>query len=136
MNIKSMHFSWIYILSVLCVNLVISQSPFSLEEYQNFLQNTKNLTYEQTLQMHPAGYFKQAVHADLSSASYLDTIEMKYGLTEQEKSLLSKNGFVVTQRIQPGSFGIAFDDILLKIYLYLYPPMQFCMQCICPMTRF
>ncbi len=41
----------------------------------------------------------------------LDAITAQYALTSGEKILLSTNGFMVTERIAPRSFGKAFLDI-------------------------
>ncbi len=69
---------------------------------------------EQLLDDHDAGTFDANFNADYSSADYFDSIDAKYNLTNYEKSLLNKNGFMVSERLSKGSFGDAFLDIYHK----------------------
>ncbi len=88
--------------------------PFDLQAYQNFLTVHKDLGPEQLLAMHPAGTFAGTAPTRFSSALYADSIARKYNLTGYEKSLIGKNGFMVSERISDSSFGSAFRDIYHK----------------------
>lgn len=88
-----------------------SQSNFSLSDYKQFLESHQNMTSDQLLALHSAGKFTPGMNLDLSNTRYLDSIYIKYGLTDYEKSLLNKNGFVVSERMSKLSFGQAFLEI-------------------------
>jgi hypothetical protein len=47
-------------------------------------------------------------------ALYRDSVGIKYGLTEDEQRLLTRHGFVVTERVHPTSFGDGFLDVYVK----------------------
>ncbi|MBU1117125.1 MAG: DUF3160 domain-containing protein [Bacteroidetes bacterium] len=91
-----------------------SQSSFSFEDYQNFVQTNTNLSAEQLLQMNNAGEFKQSIISDWNSALFADSIYVKYNLTEDEKSLIQKNGFVVSERLGKESFVSTIEDVFQK----------------------
>jgi hypothetical protein len=89
-------------------------SHFNLAEYQQFLNQHQNMTTAQLLAMHPAGEFKKTADLAWESVLYLDSIEIKYSLTDYEKTLLRKHGFVVTERLRKDSFGWQFLDVWRK----------------------
>jgi len=102
------------ILGLLLSTFFISSAQFNTEAYKQFLLNNENLTEQQILDMYPTDLFKKSVDMDLREATYFDSVSIKYGLTEDEKKLVSKNGFVVTERLQKGSFGQQFEEIYHK----------------------
>jgi Protein of unknown function (DUF3160)/FlgD Ig-like domain len=87
---------------------------FSIDAYTSFLNSSKNLTPQELYSLHPAGLFRSGVPMAISGAVYVDSVSIKYQLTDGEKSLLAKNGFVVTERLSYGSFGEALGDIYHK----------------------
>ncbi len=98
-----------------CYIVVNAQSSsFNIEAYKQFLQSHQNLSAEALMQQYDAGKFVSNIHGDYSSAAYFDSIDAKYNLTDYEKTLLQKNGFVVSQRLYAASFGGAFLDIFKK----------------------
>ena len=103
--------SWYIILSILFSSLIYSQE-FNLEDYIQFLASHQNMSTEELLQMHPAGYFVDKINLNPESVLYFDSISAKYNLTEYEKSLIADHGFMVTERLAEGSFG----EILLDIH--------------------
>ncbi len=104
----------IVLLTILPFFASLSQTDFSFEDYQNFIESNSNLTTEQLLQMNSAGEFIPSVTSDWNSALFSDSIEIKYNLTEDEKSLIQKNGFVVTERLSQYSFIRTIADIYHK----------------------
>jgi hypothetical protein len=58
--------------------------------------------------LYPAGNFDATVYPDPTEYVYLDSIELKLGLTWYEKKLLSNHGFVVTSRLAESTMGEAF----------------------------
>ncbi len=86
-------------------------SQFSVEAYQAFLSSNKNMTADGLMSLHPAGVFRTGFPTDVSAAAYFDSVSIKYKLTDHEKTLLAKNGFVVTERLGNGRFGAAFGDV-------------------------
>lgn len=105
-----------------CLSLIIaplltsfSQSQkFSVEEYKSFLANNKNMSCDQLTAMYDAGKFLKSISNFANDAKYLDSIEIKYAFTNDEKSLLAKNGFVVTERVSQTDFIQMYLDIFHK----------------------
>ena len=93
------------------IQFVLAQSTFNVSDYQIFLDDNENLTTDQLLQLHNAGEFKASINSDWVNAYYHDSVEVKLQLTDDEKSLIRKNGFVVSERLAKGSFGQQFEEI-------------------------
>lgn len=91
-----------------------SSNNFSLNAYKSFLSSHQNMDANQLTQMYDAGIFKAGLNINYSSAVYFDSIANKYNLTDFEKSLINKNGFMVSERLSEPSFGQAFLDIYHK----------------------
>ena len=102
------------LLFLFLTNVKAQSSNFNLEAYKQFLQSHQNLSAEALMQEYNAGKFVSSINQNYSSAVYFDSIDAKYHLTDYEKSLLQKNGFVVSQRLNAVSFGGAFLDIFQK----------------------
>ncbi|MCB0284361.1 MAG: DUF3160 domain-containing protein [Calditrichaeota bacterium] len=100
-------------LLILC-GFVHAQSDFSVEAYNQFLQSNKDLTYEQLSRVHPAGLFEKTARKNLDNVAYFDSVAIKLNLTEAEKNLLQKNGFLVTERLQPHNFVFGLTDVYDK----------------------
>jgi len=88
-----------------------SQSDL-LQQYQQFLEQHKDISASELLTMHPAGAFKENAGLPWESVMHHELIDAQYNLTAYEKSLLEKNGFVVTERLRKGSF----TELLLDIW--------------------
>ncbi len=99
----------------LFVEIGIAQQ-FSLDAYEQFLASHKDMTSGQLLSLYSAGLFKSQAQTNYSSAEYFDSIDVKYSLTADEKSLLTKNGFVVTERMDSANFSNSFGDAFLDVY--------------------
>ena len=84
---------------------------FDTTAFKQFLSSHQNLTTDQLQSLHPAGSFSAETHTVFSSAKYFDSINAHYGLTAGEQSLLTKHGFVVTERLKLNSFGNSFLEI-------------------------
>ena len=96
----------------LSVSLIISytftffaQSSFNLETYKQFLLTHQNLTPEQLLSIHPAGIFLSNINTPFNDARLFSRIDSFYQLTDYEKQLINKHGFVVNERLKKISFG-------------------------------
>jgi len=87
---------------------------FNIDAYNIFLQNNQNMSAEQLLNMHDAEKFKNNINSNWNDALYHDSVKIKYGLTEDEISLINKNGFVVTERVWNETFGMMLADIYHK----------------------
>lgn len=101
---------------ILIISLIfsvnLSPQSFNVSNYKNFLKEHSNMKASELLSLYNAGLFKYEINYDISSAKYLDSVIIKFKLTEDEILLLKKNGFVVTERI---SFN-DFIDMYLDIY--------------------
>ena len=89
-------------------------NQFNVEAYKQFLNSNQNLTTQQLLDMHSAGVFKGDLKLNLQNVLYFDSVSIKYNLTQYEKSLIEKNGFMVSERLTVNTFGEAFFDIFQK----------------------
>ena len=84
------------------------------ETYYNFLRANQNIDYPRAAELFPlqATYYQALPHLEeLHAFNYYDSIDRKFKLTAYEKELISKNGFVVTQRISYDNFIDALSDI-------------------------
>ena len=105
----------LFSLMVLFSSLIIPQSStFTIEAYKQFLSTHQNMDAGQLLQMHNAGTFLNQIPQQTQTALYLDSIAIKYQLTPYEKSLIEKNGFMVTERLKTTTLGDALRDIFYK----------------------
>ncbi len=89
-------------------------APFNLDSYKKFLSDNKDMTPTNLLEKYPAGYFLNEVNMDYHDALYLDSIDAEYNISRDEKELLRKNGFVVTERLRQESFNDHFKVIYKK----------------------
>ncbi len=105
---------------ILLVILYFSQMSFAqssqevINSYKQYLQSAQNLTGKQLLENHPAGLFTENLNLNTNQALFFDSIAFKYSLTDYEKGLINKNGFMVTERLSYPDFGHAFGDIWKK----------------------
>jgi len=102
------------ILFILVLVITIHAQEFSVEEYNNFLQQNQNMTATELLSQHDAGIFRGTYSLNYDDVLFYDSIAIKYNLTEAEKELISQNGFVVTQRLAQQTFGQQLVDIYHK----------------------
>lgn len=103
-----------FVLLSLCSALQAQTTDFNVNSYKQFLSENQNLSTEKLLGMHPAGLFRGNLRLNHLSGLYADSIEIKYNLTSGEKSLLDKNGFMVTERVNFPTFQSAFSSIFNK----------------------
>lgn len=111
---KICKFSLSVLLAILSETIFSQPSQFNINEYKQFLASNNNLQTSQLLEMYPAGSFKGDLNLSAKNAFYFDSIISKYHLTEFEKSLIDKSGFMVSERLSNYSFGEAFLDIYSK----------------------
>ena len=89
-------FRWYIFLSFLFSSLTFSQ-VFNLEDYNQFLETHQNMSTEDLLQLHNAGYFTDQISTNYEDALYFDTLDAYYNFTEYEKSLIENHGFMVSE---------------------------------------
>ena len=105
----------IYYFNILTIFFSVSIfGQFSTEAYLEFLNQNENLTSQQLLDMNSAGLFVGNINSNLENALFFDSVSIKYNLTTDEKNLITKHGFMVSERLQKGSFGHQFEDIYHK----------------------
>ncbi|HLP17256.1 MAG TPA: DUF3160 domain-containing protein, partial [Bacteroidota bacterium] len=92
---------------------VYSQSvpSFDLAVYKQFLETHQNMSTEELQAFRPAGTFTKSAPTNFGSALFSDSIQLKYKLTGDERSLIESNGFMVSERLRRPSFGAAFGEI-------------------------
>ena len=112
---KILKFFQLVLLLVLLPILIKAQpTQFNINEYKQFLQSHQNMVTSQLLEMHPAGVFKGNLNLDYQDALYFDTISQKFNLTNYEKLLIQKHGFMATERLKFPSYGTSMLDIYHK----------------------
>lgn len=83
---------------------------FDIEAYRQFLAAHQDLEGAALLDGWPAPRLRAEVPGTVTNAAWLDSITIKYGLTQDELDLLGENGFVVTERVTPKTFEEAYED--------------------------
>jgi len=87
------------------------QGRFDVAAYQAFLDANADLDAAGLMTMYATSAFAERVAARFDDALYSDSIRGEYALTDYERSLVDRHGFMVTERLAPNSFGDAFTDI-------------------------
>lgn len=114
MFIKSVSLTILVIFVSAFQNVIAQNDNQQLELYKQFLNANQNMNSSELLNLHPGGNFKENLESLKQSPLYLDSIDIKYSLTADEKFLLDKHGFVVTERLSGYSFGERMLDIYHK----------------------
>ena len=90
------------LLCILPAMVVSAQSQFSADAFMQFREANKTLTTEGLLQQYPAPttYYSHRMETpDVSAVAWYDSIDAAYHLTGDEKTLLEKHDFMVTERL-------------------------------------
>jgi len=109
----------ILLTSFICLIPFISygQSNFSVDAYKTFLQDNQNLTPQQLANIYPLKntYYKNiADNINSADVAFLDSVLLKYKLSNDELNLLNKNHLVVSERLNYNTFGHALHDVYIK----------------------
>ncbi len=97
------------------IEISAQDRTFNLDVYKQFLIENEDITPAELYKLYPSGLFKDSVTPFvLKDVNFLNKIDSVYQFTPAEKSLLLKNGFVVTERQQTESFVGQFRDIFYK----------------------
>jgi len=104
----------LFILLLTTTSISQTNNGFDVTQYKQFLYSNKNITTEQLRQLYPPGSFKKINGVNSTSANYYDSVAIKYSLTDYEKMLIEKNGFMVTERKSFSTVGDALLDIYNK----------------------
>lgn len=102
------------LLLIFTTSLSFTQSGFDPQEFTNYRDQIRNITVNEILEKYPAPsiyYSQRKEKSQPENFQYLDSIDLRYSLTEYEKGLLSDNHFMVTERLSHRSFANAFVDI-------------------------
>jgi len=92
----------------------LAQSTFSPEAYMQFRTQHVNYTAGQLLSDFPARntYYSQRKYpASLPEIPWFDTLDSHFQFTSDEKEILSKNCFMVSERLSDFSWTDAFIDL-------------------------
>ena len=86
----------------------VSAQAFDPAAYRDFLNAHEDLTTDALIESHaPYGPYTASVSPVLE-AEYLDSLTVLFGLTLEERDLLFRHGFMVTERRTFDSYGAAF----------------------------
>lgn len=103
-----------FLFALACLPLT-SQSNFDPQAFMQYREQIKDMTAGELLQKYKAEgpYYSHRTHpTPLNSFQYLDSIELKFGLRDFEKSMLEHNHFIVTERLS----SMSFTQALVEIY--------------------
>lgn len=93
-------------------NHAFSQTdPFEPEKYREFLEQNQDMETSELLNMFPAGYFPHQIEKEYESVEYFDMINNVFELTSDEKELLHKHGFMVSERLSFQAYNWALTEI-------------------------
>lgn len=109
----SKHFVLPLLVSFICCVATYAQQ-FDLDAYRQFLQESQGITSQQLQTNHPVDPFRITARVKLSQALYGDSISQQFTLTDYEKSLIEKHGFMVSERLSYPSFGSALLDVYTR----------------------
>ena len=101
-------------LITLLYQITNAQDGFDPEDYKLFMENNKSLTTEKLLENNPresSYYNNRSIHTDLAAIPWFDSINQHFEFTDHEKALLSKNHFMVSERLSNGSWANAFINV-------------------------
>ena len=105
----------VFFLVISCAIQVFPQyANFNLNSYKNYLTAHSDMSTQQLLNLFDAGKFKSKISSKVDDAKFLDSIFIKYKITDDEKGLLYRNGFVVTERIKNYDMVASFGDVWRK----------------------
>jgi len=91
-----------------------AQSTFDVDAYRQFLAQHQDMEGNALLSEHPAPLLRKSVALPAAQAAWLDSIRIKYTLTQDEIDLIAENGFMVTERLSAETFQEAYNDIWHK----------------------
>lgn len=105
-------FIWAFII-IFYNNTACGQKTFDPQDYYQRLENNKALDYEQVSAIYPTGlYYEDRIYpVDPNNYLYFDSIVMKYGITDEELDMLTRNKFMITERLSEPTMIEALDEI-------------------------
>jgi hypothetical protein len=84
---------------------------FDPTAYAAFLKKNADLSAAGLAGLYPAGAFAEKAQCAPAQAAFFARVDSFYHLTPTELSLLTKHGFMVSERLTGPSFGTAYKDI-------------------------
>ena len=104
-----------YFVFLIIFSIVANGQNFSVDDYIQFRDGVKGISDSELQQMYsrPSEYYLKGFDDlnGLKNASYLDSMIIKLGITEDELALLNDNLFFVTERLSYNHFGNAFNVV-------------------------
>jgi hypothetical protein len=108
---KSFHkISAMLVLFFFIVSAAFSQN-IDVDAYKQFLEKNKGLTAEGLFKMYPPGLYNAEVSTNVKDAEYFEDFNKKIGFSKIENDLLTKHGFMVSERHSYETMWKAFRHI-------------------------
>ncbi len=101
----------VFLLFLLAGAAQAQQRPFDVSAYQAFLDAHTDLDAATLRAMHDAGVFRQQAPLRLAEARYGNDLAGYFALTDYERGLVERHGFMVSERLAPYSLGDAFREV-------------------------
>ncbi len=100
---------------MVCVDSASAQQTrFDVDAYRQFLARHQDMEGSALLSEYPAPLLRKSAALPAGQAAWLDSITIKYALTQDERDLIGENGFMVTERLSAETFQEAYHDIWHK----------------------
>jgi hypothetical protein len=101
-----------YLVLIFTVSIVAQE--IDTDKYYEFIEKNKNMSYDDLLQMYPAGKFAEINTTNYLQSNYFSDYEKAFTPTQGELDLIEKNGFVVTERKSYSNFVQAYYDVWIN----------------------
>ena len=88
-----------------------AQRSFTVEAYESFLRAHTDMPVDALHSMHAAGVFEEEARVDFAGAHFAGAVDDHFSLTDYERDLVERHGFMVTERRSFASFGNGFLEI-------------------------
>ena len=105
---------FILMVAIVALTQGMAQTRIDLDAYRRYRADREGLTAEGLLREFPAGTFRESVRNNPTTALYFDSIASKYLLTNDERDLIQRHGFVVAERLSFDEYYRAYYDSYQK----------------------
>lgn len=104
---------------------LFSQTEFNIDNYKEYLNSHKDMSYPDLLDEYPASEFNVDAKTNFYDAKYSDSISQFFKLTQDEVSLLNSHSFMVSERYSYPSFVEGLYELFKKdIPVYISADMM------------
>lgn len=89
-------------------------SQYDTAAYYRYIESHKKISADQLLQEYPSGQYLDSLKLDYWNAEFFDQVQNQFQLTKDEKDIIHRNGFMVSERLKYDGYRAAFLDVYKK----------------------